>query len=59
LIFGRTGKVAKTHKGVQALFHRLIRQEAAIGLGLAGNLSASYHFKEAADYEIAETSSAK
>jgi len=44
LIFERTGKIAKTHKGVQTLFHRLIKQEAAIGSGLAGDLSASYHF---------------
>jgi uncharacterized protein (UPF0332 family) len=51
LIFERTGKIAKTHKGVQTLFHRLIKQEAAIDSGLAGDLSASYHFKEAADYE--------
>ncbi len=51
LIFQRTGTVAKTHKGVQTLFHRLIKQEAAIGQCLAGDLSASYHFKEAADYE--------
>ena len=51
LIFERTGKIAKTHKGVQILFHRLIKQEAAIGPGLSGDLSASYHFKEAADYE--------
>jgi uncharacterized protein (UPF0332 family) len=51
LIFERTGKIAKTHKGVQTLFHRLIKQETAAGLGLAGDLSASYHFKEAADYE--------
>lgn len=51
LIFERTGKIAKTHKGVQALFHRLIKQETVIGPGLAGDLSASYHFKEAADYE--------
>ena len=51
MIFERTGKIAKTHKGVQTLFHRLIKQEAAIGSGLAGDLSASYHFKEAADYE--------
>jgi uncharacterized protein (UPF0332 family) len=50
-IFERTGKIAKTHKGVQTHFHRLIKQEKADGPGLAGDLSASYHFKEAADYE--------
>ncbi len=51
LIFERTGNIAKTHKGVQTLFHRLIKQEAAIDRRLAGDFSASYHFKEAADYE--------
>jgi uncharacterized protein (UPF0332 family) len=51
LIFERTGKIAKTHRGVQTTFHRLIMQETADGRGLAGDLSASYHFKEAADYE--------
>jgi uncharacterized protein (UPF0332 family) len=51
LIFERTDKIAKTHKGVQTFFHRLIKQETDIDRRLAGDLSASYHFKEAADYE--------
>ena len=51
LIFERTGKVAKTHKGVRAEFHKLARLEAALDTRLSGDLTAAYHFKEAADYE--------
>ena len=51
LIFERTDKIAKTHKGVQTLFHQLIKQEPVSGRRLAGDLAASYHYKEAADYE--------
>jgi uncharacterized protein (UPF0332 family) len=51
LIFERTEKIAKSHKGVQTLFHRLIKQEPVSGRRLAGDLTASYHYKEAAGYE--------
>ena len=51
LIFERTDKIAKSHKGVSSQFHKLAKAEAAIGPRLASDLSATYHFKEAADYE--------
>ena len=41
----------KTHSGVQSQFHKLTKDESAIDPGLAGDLSAAYHFKQAADYE--------
>ncbi len=51
LIFERTDKVAKTHKGVDREFHRLAMAEPTFAPGFAATLSASYHFKEVADYE--------
>jgi uncharacterized protein (UPF0332 family) len=50
VIFERTAKNAKTHKGVDSQFHRLAKAEPSL-TGLAGQLSAAYRFKEAADYE--------
>jgi uncharacterized protein (UPF0332 family) len=51
LIFERTDKSAKTHKGVDRQFHRLALAETSFPTGLAATMSAAYHFKEAADYE--------
>jgi uncharacterized protein (UPF0332 family) len=51
LIFERTDKISKSHKGVSSQFHRLAKAEPAVGSRLASDLSATYHFKEAADYE--------
>jgi uncharacterized protein (UPF0332 family) len=51
LIFERTGKISKSHKGVSSQFHRLAKADAALGQQLASDLSATYHFKEIADYE--------
>jgi uncharacterized protein (UPF0332 family) len=51
LIFERTGKVLKTHKGVHREFHRLAKDEPAVLLGLPSQLSRAYIFKELADYE--------
>ena len=51
LIFERTDKVAKTHKGVRRLFHQLSRAEAGIDPRLAGKLTDAYKFKQFADYE--------
>lgn len=52
LIFERTGKVAKTHKGVDTQFHQLTKTEQALTPGLAGELSTAYRFKEIADYDV-------
>ena len=51
LIFERTDKVAKTHRGVDKEFHRLALAETTFPLSLAATLSAAYHFKKVADYE--------
>ncbi len=51
MIFERTSKIAKSHKGVSHQFHRLTKTEPRLTPQLAASLSASYHFKEVADYE--------
>ena len=51
LIFERSNKVAKSHKGVDKEFHRLALAEPTFTFGLAATLSAAYHFKQVADYE--------
>ena len=51
LIFERTSKSAKTHKGVSTQFHQLAISEPAIDPKLPRDLPTAYHFKEAADYE--------
>lgn len=54
LIIERTGKFAKTHKGVRTLFHQLAKAETTLDQRLASNLTAAYHFKEAVDYEVGD-----
>ena len=51
LIFERTGKVAKTHKGGGRLFHQLARAESGFITGLPVELTSAYRYKELADYE--------
>jgi uncharacterized protein (UPF0332 family) len=51
LIFERTGKVGKTHKGVHREFHRLSQAEPTLPLGIAAELTQSYRHKEIADYD--------
>lgn len=51
LIFEHTDRIAKTHRGVQSQFHMLAKADPAIDPRLAGDFSAAYHFKQAADYE--------
>ncbi len=51
LIFERTSKIAKTHKGVDTQFHKLAKAEPALPPELAGQLSAAYYYKEVADYD--------
>jgi uncharacterized protein (UPF0332 family) len=53
LIFERTGKVTKTHKGVGAQFHKLTKIEPGLKPGLAAQLSRAYNYKEIADYDTA------
>ena len=44
-IFERTGKVAKTHRGVRSEFTRLSRTEPRIGRDLVTFLGTAYQFK--------------
>ena len=50
LIFERTNKVAKTHRGVAAQFHKLTKGDPTFDQSLSAFLSAGYNFKQAADY---------
>jgi uncharacterized protein (UPF0332 family) len=52
LIFERSGKVPKTHRGVHVQFSRIAKDEPKLGIELPRFLSRSYDFKAVADYEI-------
>src|SRR6266849_2491121 len=52
LIFERTGRVAKTHRGVHGQFLKLVASEAGIDDGLRRFLSEGYKLKATADYEV-------
>jgi uncharacterized protein (UPF0332 family) len=52
LIAERTGKDAKTHKGVHAQFARLTRNEPRLGLELRQFLARAYDIKSIADYVL-------
>jgi uncharacterized protein (UPF0332 family) len=52
LIFERTGRVAKTHRGVHGQFLRLVAEEARVDAGLRRFLSEGYRLKAIADYEV-------
>ncbi|MDQ2776575.1 MAG: HEPN domain-containing protein, partial [Acidobacteriota bacterium] len=51
LIFERTGKVAKTHRGVQNEFLRLTKDDPSFAPDQRIFLSQAYNFKALADYE--------
>lgn len=50
LIFERSGKVSKTHKGVQVEFFRLTRDAAGLAADVRNFLARAYEFKSGADY---------
>lgn len=50
-VFERTGKLAKTHEGVQREFHRLARDEPRIDEAFPPFLTQAYNLKAVADYE--------
>ncbi len=52
VIFERIEEVFKTHKGVQAEFSRLIKNDSRVDHELRKFLSRSYDFKSVADYGI-------
>jgi uncharacterized protein (UPF0332 family) len=51
LIFERTGKVAKTHRGVQSEFARLAKDDPSIDKSFSVFLTQAYNLKAVADYE--------
>ena len=51
-IFERTGKVAKSHHGVQTEFFRLTKDDPRTDTELRRFLSQSYEFKSVADYGV-------
>ena len=51
MVFERTNKIAKTHRGVDTQFHNVARSEPTLPPGLAGELSEAYRYKEIADYD--------
>jgi uncharacterized protein (UPF0332 family) len=51
LIFERTNRVAKTHRGVHGQFLKLVADEPQIGADLRRFLSEGYKLKAIADYE--------
>jgi uncharacterized protein (UPF0332 family) len=51
LITERTGRSVKTHRGVHAQLHRLIKDEQNIDAPLRAFLSYAYNLKSMADYE--------
>lgn len=50
-IFTATGKISKTHKGVQTEFQRLIKDDPRFTQKLRTFLSQTYNLKSIADYE--------
>jgi uncharacterized protein (UPF0332 family) len=52
MIFERSGKVPRTHRGVHAQFSRIAKDEPRLGIELPRFLSQAYDFKTVADYEI-------
>ena len=52
LIFERTDRVAKTHRGVHGQFLRLVADEQRLGQELRRFLSEGYKLKATADYEV-------
>ena len=55
-VFERTGKAAKTHRGVKILSNRLARDEARISRELFAFIDEGYQFKSIADYSWAPRS---
>ena len=51
LIFERTGKAAKSHRGVQSEFHRLAKDDPNIDKSFPVFLAQAYNLKAVADYE--------
>ena len=55
-LFERTGKAAKTHRGLRSEFGRLARGDPRIGREFLTFLAEAYEYKSIADYGIASPS---
>ena len=51
LIFERTGKIAKSHKGVDSELHRLVKADPVFPPQFASQLTKAYDYKDIADYD--------
>ena len=52
VLFEKTEKIFKTHKGVQAEFSRLVKDDPRFGRELRSFLGRTYELKTIADYEV-------
>ncbi len=52
VVFERSGKIAKTHKGVHAAFYLQTGENAEVDQDLRSFLGRSYRYKYAADYAV-------
>ena len=50
LVYERTGKIAKTHRGLRAQFARIVRDEPSIDKPISEFLGLAYELKSLADY---------
>ncbi len=50
LVYERTGKIAKTHRGLRAQFARIVRDEPSIDKPISEFLGRAYELKSLADY---------
>ena len=51
LIFETSGRIYKTHSGVQSEFSRLVKDDARVGDQIRTFLGRTYNLKAIADYE--------
>ncbi len=56
-LFERTGKAAKTHRGLRSEFGRLARNDPDIDREFVTFLTEAYEYKSIADYGVGATSS--
>lgn len=54
LVFERTGKVAKTHRGLRSEFARLTRGDVRVSRLVSEFLGQAYELKSMADYGVGE-----
>jgi uncharacterized protein (UPF0332 family) len=53
LIFERTGREARTHRGVNSQFNRLAKDDPRFDIDLRRFLAQAYDLKAVADYDLA------